>query len=720
MTTITVSTAAQLKTALAAAKGGDTILLAAGNYGDLNLTPRDRIPVNFSSNVTIASADPNRPAVVTGLDLRGGSNITFRDITFDYTFEPDTPIHNRPFAVTGSSGIAFRGCTFDGDLASGVSTEADGYGYGIGLSINTSSGVTVDGCEFYDFFRGAVFGRITNLAVTNNDIHSLRMDGLNFGQITNARIEGNTIHDFRRSPNAGDHADMIQFWTNGATYPSTNIVIRGNHLDIGDGSPTQSIFMRNDQVDRGLAGEEMYYRNILIEDNVIVNSHAHGITVGETIGLTIRNNSVLHDDGNAPDGVDPMVNIPRINLAEDSQGVTVIRNLTAGITGWNGQSGWTLGSNLVVQDQDPHGDGYYGDVFLASTLDGDRSGLHLFRILTGSQAERNDIGAAATTDHRTIGLDVAFHVTEPADSGLNARVFDARYSTYNGQPLPAGTTYQWTFGDGTTATGAVVRHVFAQDGNYEAVLTVRLPDSRTGRADADVTIRDAVLVELGADGRFIVQDGGEETVLARVASASSDGLQLGGTGAVATVAHEYINDLFASDEFRISMTLDADVARAQGEIFRIHGSIITSVNSRGELVLRLFSDNGSSATLTSTGIRVNDMAAHDIDIVLEDGTASLLIDGHLRAQQSFAGHLREYGERSLAFGNPWGQQNFHADLTAFEMSLEADHDGAGAVEALAPASVQDTQDDVPTVVTAADSPSLNTSFRLMNFLVPML
>jgi hypothetical protein len=720
MTTITVSTAAQLKTALAAARGGDTILLAAGNYGDLNLTPRDRIAVNFSSNVTIASADPNHPAVLTGLDLRGGSNITFRDITFDYTFEPGTPIYTRPFHVVSSSGIAFRGCTFDGDVASGVSADADGYGYGLGLSIRASSHVIVDGCEFYDFYRGAVFGGSTDVEITNNDIHDLRMDGLNFAQISNVLIEGNTIHDFRRSPASTDHADMIQFWTNGNTAPSTNIVIRGNHLDIGDGDSTQSIFMRNDQVDRGLAGQEMYYRNVLIEDNVIVNSHAHGITVGETIGLTIRNNSVLHDDGNAPDGADPTVAIPRINVSSSSQGVTIIRNLTASITGWNGQSGWTLGSNLVVQDQDPHGDGYYGDVFLASTLDEDRSGLHLFRILTGSHAERNDIGAAATTDHRTAGLDVAFHVTEPADSGLNARVFDARYSTYNGQPLPAGTTYQWTFGDGTRASGAVVSHVFSQDGTYDAVLTVRLPDGRMGTADADVTIHDAVLVELGADGRFIVQDGGEATVLSRVASASSDGLQLGGTGAAATVAHEYINDIFASDEFRISMTLDADVAWAQGEIFRIHGSIITSVNSRGELVLRLFSDNGTSTTLTSTGIRVNDMAAHDIDIVLEDGTASLLIDGHLRAEQSFAGHLREYGERDLAFGNPWEQQNFHADLTAFEMSLEAGHDAAGAVQALAPANVQDTQDDVPTVVTTADSPSLNTSFRLMSFLVPML
>ena len=65
---------------------------------------------------------------------------------------------------------------------------------------------------------------------------------------------------------------MIQFWTSGTTSPSTNIVIRGNILDSGDGGWTQSIFMRNEMVDTGGAGDAMFYQNILIEDNVIYNA----------------------------------------------------------------------------------------------------------------------------------------------------------------------------------------------------------------------------------------------------------------------------------------------------------------------------------------------------------------------------------------------------------------------------------------------------------------
>ena len=88
---------------------------------------------------------------------------------------------------------------------------------------------------------------------------------------------------------------MIQFWTNGTTSPSTNITISENFLDSGNGEWTQSIFMRNEAVDSQGAGTEMFYQNVLIENNVIYNAHTHGITVGEADGLIIRNNTILQN-----------------------------------------------------------------------------------------------------------------------------------------------------------------------------------------------------------------------------------------------------------------------------------------------------------------------------------------------------------------------------------------------------------------------------------------
>ena len=39
----------------------------------------------------------------------------------------------------------------------------------------------------------------------------------------------------------------------------------------------------------------MYYKNVLIEGNHVEGVHPHGIYVGESIGLTIRNNTVIKD-----------------------------------------------------------------------------------------------------------------------------------------------------------------------------------------------------------------------------------------------------------------------------------------------------------------------------------------------------------------------------------------------------------------------------------------
>ena len=67
-------------------------------------------------------------------------------------------------------------------------------------------------------------------------------------------------------------------------------------------------------------GLEMYYQNITIENNVIYNAHSHGITVGETDGLTISNNTILH---NRDSGAGELVFVPTINVANASVDVTV-------------------------------------------------------------------------------------------------------------------------------------------------------------------------------------------------------------------------------------------------------------------------------------------------------------------------------------------------------------------------------------------------------------
>ena len=291
--TITVSSTAELKAALSTATGGERIVLNSGNYGNLDLRSGPGFDLTFPSNITIASANPAAPASFSGLNVNGAHNLTFDGINFDYQFKAGDQLWTSPFGVYNSQNITISNSTFDGDVASGLTAADNGYGSGIGLSIYNSSGTRLTDNDISTFHRGLVVSGSSDTVVTGNEIYDIRSDGMNFIEVDTVLIENNYIHDFRSSHASGDHADMIQFWTAGTTTPSANVTIRGNILDIGQGNWTQSILMGNEVVKAGTAGAEMFYQNVVIENNTIYNSHLHGITVAETNGLVIANNTVV-------------------------------------------------------------------------------------------------------------------------------------------------------------------------------------------------------------------------------------------------------------------------------------------------------------------------------------------------------------------------------------------------------------------------------------------
>ncbi|NJM82102.1 MAG: hypothetical protein HC844_06065 [Tabrizicola sp.] len=363
MATVSVSNADQLKSALANAKAGDTILLATGNYGALS-TGND-----YGTAITIKSANPDAPATFSSVSLNGATGITFDSINFDYKFKTGDSIDVSPFEVFNSSNITFRNSTFDGDVAKGLGGGSDGYALGRGLVIGNSNGVTVEGSEIKNFMRGVFAYESQNIKVIDNDISGMRSDGLNFTQVQGVLIEDNFIHDFRAAAGTGDHGDMIQFWTSGTTKPSTDITIRGNTLDVGQGSWSQSIFMRNEVVDQGKAGASMYYQNVLIEGNTIKNAHTHGITVGETDGLVVQNNVLVAATLNKSNGYNAEyiadfgsnagIMVPRIILSSPSDDVVLKNNAFSGATyfttdrtsGFSNQSDWSVSGNKYYADQ---------------------------------------------------------------------------------------------------------------------------------------------------------------------------------------------------------------------------------------------------------------------------------------------------------------------------------------------------------------------------------
>ena len=660
-----VTNQAELKSALSKAAGGDVISLAGGNYGQLSLIDRLDVPsLDFASEVKIVSEDLKNPAIFEGLDLRGAHNLAIEGVVFDYVYKPGHQIWLNPFRISDSSGVAIRNSIFDGDLPEGLSKIDDGYGYAKGLTVRSSSGIEIKNNEFFSFHTAAAFGGVSNLIVSGNNVHSVRSDGFNFTSVRDVLIEANHLHDFIASHSSSDHRDMIQFWTTSSTSPSTDIVIRGNFLDIGKGDFTQSIFMRNEEVDLGNAGKEMFYRNILIENNVIQNNHTHGITVGETVGLVIRSNTLLRKESLTGPVLESSA--PLINVTSDAEQVSIQKNIVGGINGHKGQSGWSLSQNAIVQHTNPEAPGWYGDIFIASTLYEPMTGAVL---IPGSGPAVMGVGAPQTRGLDTPGLSGRIHVTDFDDDGA-LRIFDARFSAVGGRELPEGTVYLWSFHDGSQYMGPVIAYRFDGGGSFDVRLTVMTPGGRTDSVRHTIDVAGPKVLSFEAGKSFLAYDYGEPIALPKDEVLSEQGLVLGGEGASYWVGRDYVADIPGADDVKIDFSIRSASTSSAGEIFRLHESFIVGTQGDGDLYMDIFTADGQKVRMESSGIRLNDRAEHDVSIRLIDGKASIYIDGNLTAEAKMTDVIAGSGTRPLSFGDPWGKINFDGLLTRF--SIEQD------------------------------------------------
>lgn len=664
-TTIHVSTRAELVAALQAAQGGEQILLRPGNYGSLSLITRGSVDMNFGRTVTVKAADPKNPPVINKLDIRGASNLHFENITFDYQFRNGDPLHEKPFHVMNGNNISFSHSSFKGDVAQNMTAADNGYPTGFALHVRNSNNVNVTDNVIEGFYRGIVVNNGNDITVARNELHSLRMDGLNFGESQRVLIEDNYIHDFNRSINSVDHADMIQFWTRGTSRPSTDIVIRNNKLDSGDGHATQSIFMRNELVDQGAAGAEMYYQNVLIEGNVILNGDSHGITVGATRGLTIRGNSVLHSDGATPDGRDSSVEIPRIKIAVTARNVFVAQNATAEIDGYRGQNSWALADNAIVQDQNPNAAGWYGDIFYASTMTGDMSAGR-YVAMPGSILDVLQAGAPATLNNTlNAGFSASTVGTDPHTVLLDASAIAANH--------PPGTTFTWHLPGLAPLSGPRQIHRFSESGEHDVRLLVQTPSGAQYWSDATVAVQSSEVLAMTQHGVFVADQAGKTVIVQTDATLDRDGgIQLGGPGITASIDRDLLTPIFSQGNVSFSFRLDADRVGASGEVFRIHGALIVSVESDGSVKVRANSSSGEYVILRSTGTSVNDRASHQVEVRLKDGQLSLLVNGRAQDSSAFSGHYADTSRLDLTFGNAWHDSFFQGDLTAFSVNLHND------------------------------------------------
>src|SRR5215217_3876545 len=116
MSVTTVATASALMSALQSAQGGDVIRLQAGTYSGLSFYHQD-----FGSGVTITSADPLHPAVLTNFNMESVQGVAFSNVEFNVLMP-----NYVGFNVYSSQNISLDHVTMHGSLDGNSSNDAEG------------------------------------------------------------------------------------------------------------------------------------------------------------------------------------------------------------------------------------------------------------------------------------------------------------------------------------------------------------------------------------------------------------------------------------------------------------------------------------------------------------------------------------------------------------------------------------------------------------------
>lgn len=268
----------ELVAAIARAQGGDRIILAGGDYGDVDIRGKA-----WDSDVTLISASVANPARFDTLTLNTITHLTVKSVEIGRPLRAGEPSYAifanfRSVSAVTLDGVFIRGSLDDNPVNDGN-----------GLNVVGSQQVTVKASRFEQLGRGIQMSGSTGLRLIGNDFRAMRTDGMNFANVQQVLIDRNHFRDF--FVGEGDHPDAIQFWTLGTTKASADVTISNNQVFQGQGAGTQGIFL-TDQVGT------LPYTNIRIENNLLyVEDGYNGIMVGNGRQIMISGNSVLSPPG---------------------------------------------------------------------------------------------------------------------------------------------------------------------------------------------------------------------------------------------------------------------------------------------------------------------------------------------------------------------------------------------------------------------------------------
>lgn len=384
--TLLVSNQSEFQGALNAAKSGDIIALAPGNYGIQYIKIK-----NFDTPVTITSQDENNPAVFNSITVQSSKGLNFTHLAFDPPSGIISDGLNSRLFLHGSSNITVSDNTFSGGVVNDGSA-LQGKMTGFTLFGMDNSNVVIEDNQFNTVHKAISIIRTDGLTIARNEISEFADDGMYIGDVRNLLVEDNSITEPRTWP--GGHPDFIQITA------IENGVIRDNFLSQGSGTPAQGIFM-------GTGAGNSGGGNVLVENNVVYTTEVNAIFNSNLPNVTISHNTIVGSE-------DVTTHTPTIRIEDDAgtTGLKIIGNIVPRFGTSDARladMGAVVTGNVFVQNTDPAKPNFIGSV-LENVFGNDTPALSDFAVRSGAL---NLVGKAGA-DLTHFGLPDPAPLPEPA------------------------------------------------------------------------------------------------------------------------------------------------------------------------------------------------------------------------------------------------------------------------------------------------------------------
>lgn len=279
-----------IKNSGAAVKAGDTLMLLSGYHGAIELVEF------FNKDYITIMAMPGQKPTIAHITITGGCYWNFSGLTISAEFAPSYANNALIFLETHDWRGPIYKITVENCTAYSV---ADATGWTMQQWDELScDGININGDSILiqnNYFKNVDFGisMSGNLSVIHgNTVENFAGDGLR-GLGNDLLFEYNTVKNCY-AVNA-NHDDGFQSWSINDDPPRERVTLRGNTI-INYEDPNQP-FRGTLQ---GIGCFDGPYKDWVIENNVIITDHWHGISLYGAYNCRIVNNTVIDINNETP------------------------------------------------------------------------------------------------------------------------------------------------------------------------------------------------------------------------------------------------------------------------------------------------------------------------------------------------------------------------------------------------------------------------------------